>query len=183
MAVKALDLFDAYAKDKLPREGGFIVSSFFDPHSTYSKYELVSYDTVKAIYMTEEGITFQSEGHKLYILVEPATYPKKYIEPFRRDTYEQIPQRLNELDVLKTSNHSSIYVSKQPVITYSSFTILKPTNINFAFVFYNLPSVMETLEFFFTQTLNKEADVSKRDAKEAAKLIVANWQETRNSFK
>ena len=37
MAEKALDLFQAYQQDKLPREGGYIVSSFFDENSTDRK--------------------------------------------------------------------------------------------------------------------------------------------------
>jgi len=64
MASKAMDLFEAYAQDKLPKDEGYIVSSFFNPSSAYSKYEIVSYSGVKSIYLNEEGITFQTNGKK-----------------------------------------------------------------------------------------------------------------------
>lgn len=99
MAPKALDLFQAYSQDKLPREGGYIVSSFFEGRTAYSIYEVVAYSGVKSIYLTEEGLTFQTDGNKLFVLVEPATYPQKFVEPFRRDTKHQIPQRFNELEI------------------------------------------------------------------------------------
>ena len=99
MAPKALDLFQAYSQDKLPREGGYIVSSFFSETSTYSIYEVVAYSGVKNIYLTEEGLTFQTDGSKLFVLVEPPTYPRKYIEPFRRESSQTIPHRFSELDI------------------------------------------------------------------------------------
>jgi len=34
MAIKALDLFQAYSQNNLPKEGGYIVSSFFNKNST-----------------------------------------------------------------------------------------------------------------------------------------------------
>jgi len=39
MAVKALNLFRAFAEEKLPSEGGYIISSFFQETSAYSKYK------------------------------------------------------------------------------------------------------------------------------------------------
>ena len=64
MAEKALDLFQAYNEGKLPKEGGYIVSSFFNNTSTYSIYEVVAYNGVKSIYASEEGLTFQTDGNK-----------------------------------------------------------------------------------------------------------------------
>ena len=72
MPVRALDLFEAYAQNQLPKDEGYIVSSFFHDHSAYSIYEVVSYSGVKSIYVTENGITFQTNGKKLHILIEPA---------------------------------------------------------------------------------------------------------------
>jgi hypothetical protein len=174
MAEKALDLFQAYSTDKLPKDGGYIVSSFFHSKSTYSVYEIVAYSGVKSIYLTEEGLTFQTDGNKLYILVEPASYPEKYIEPVSRKSREQIPHRFKELEIHTAKNQTKIMVSKEPVISYSSFTILRPSGVNFALVFYTMPEVLATLEYFFTQTLNKEAQVPSTDAKKAAKIVVEN---------
>lgn len=71
MPTKALDLFQAYAQEKLPRDGGYIVSSFFDATSSYSRYEVVAYNGVKGISMTDEGLQFQADGNKIFVLVEP----------------------------------------------------------------------------------------------------------------
>ncbi len=171
MAVKALDLFQAYAQEKLPNDGGYIVSSFFDQNSTYSRYEVVAYSNVKSIFLAEDGLTFQTDGNKLFVLVEPANYSKKYIEPVNRDSNEQIPHRFSELNIYTAKNQTKIMVSQKPIMTYSSFTILKPTGINFALFFYNLKEVMKTLEFFFSETLHKEASVPSSDAKKAAKYV------------
>ena len=172
MSAKALDLFQAYSEGKLPMDGGYIVSSFFDKTSTYSRYEIVAFSSVKNIYLGEEGLTFQTDGNKLFILVEPSSYPRKYIEPFRRDTKHQIPQRFSELETIVAKNQSKIFISKTPIISYSSFTVLKPTGMNFALIFFTLPEIKETLSFFFTQTLNKEADIPSLDAKKAARKII-----------
>ena len=72
MAEKALDLFKAYAQNKLPKEGGYVVSTFFDTNSVYSIYETVAYNGVKSIYLTEDGLTFQTDGCQVYTLIEPA---------------------------------------------------------------------------------------------------------------
>ena len=172
MANKAMDLFQAYAKGALDKEGGYIVSSFFDNNSAYSRYEVVAFAGVKNITLTSEGLTFQTDGNKLHILVEPANYPKKHLEPVSRDTSESIPHRFKELDIYTAKNQTKIMVSKEPVITYSSFTILVPTGMNFSILFYNLPDVYDSLQFFFEQTLNREAGIPKSDAKKAAATVV-----------
>ena len=172
MAIKALDLFQAYAQDKLPREGGYIVSSFLSDTSTYSIFEVVAYSAVKNLYLSKEGLTFQSDGNKLFVLVEPPTFPKKYIEPFRRDTSEKIPHRFSELEIFTAKDQSKIMVSQEPIYTYGSFTILKPTGINFSFIFYTRDDVLDSLRLFFERTLNEEAKIAKGDAKKATTQIV-----------
>jgi hypothetical protein len=171
MAAKALDLFQAYAQGKLPKDGGYIVSSFFDQHSAYSRYEVVAYSGVKSIYLTESGITFQTDGNKLFVLVEPPNYSRKHVEPVNRESDAQIPHRFSELEIHVSKNQSKVMVSREPIIAYSSFTVLKPTGVNFALVFYHREDVLDTLEFFFTQTLHKEAGVPTIDSKRAARLV------------
>ena len=172
MAIKALDLFQAYTQDKLPKGGGYIVSSFLNERSTYSQYEVVAYSAVKSLYLTSDGLTFQSDGNKLFVLVEPPTYHRKYIEPFRRDSGDKIPHSFSELKIHTAKDQSKIMVSNEPVFTYGSFTIMRPTGINFAFVFYNLEDVMESVRLFFEKTLNQEAKVPKSDAKKASAIII-----------
>lgn len=172
MQPKALDLFQAYSQNKLPREGGYIISSFFSEKSTYSKYEIVAYNGVKSLYLSEDGLTFQTDGNKLFILVEPPSYSKKHIEPFRRDSKEQIPHRFSELEIITANNQTKIMISKEPIIAYSAFTILKPRGINFAFIFYNRPDVFDTIKSFFTKTLNKEARVPQTNALKSSEEII-----------
>ncbi|MDL2228895.1 hypothetical protein LJC14_01460 [Treponema sp. OttesenSCG-928-L16] len=178
MAVKAMDLFDAYAKDQLPRDEGYIVSSFFSENTAYSIYEVVSYSGVKAIYLTETGLTFQTNGKKLYILVEPASYPNKAMEPYVRSAQEQIPLRFNELETLTAKNQTRIMIAKKPIISFSSFTILRPTGINFALVFYKLPDLYESLATFFEKTFNKEAGIPQADSKKSAQTAIRIIEET-----
>ncbi|MDR0321433.1 MAG: hypothetical protein LBI28_08000 [Treponema sp.] len=169
--VKFRNLFDAYAQGKLPFAHGYIVSSFFSPTSNYSIYEVVSYAGVKEIFMTETGLQFITGGKKLYILLEPDTYQIKFQEPVSRAEGEKIPKRFSELEIITARNQSKIMVAKDPIESYGSFTILKPTGINFSVVFYQLPDVYESISAFFTETLNRQRKVPESDAKHAAKLI------------
>jgi hypothetical protein len=172
MTPKALELFKAYTDGQLPSEGGYIVSSFLNEGSPYSRYEVVAYNGVKSIYLTAEGLTFQTDGNKLFVLAEPASYSHKATEPFRRSAKDQIPLRFSELEILTTRNQTKVMVSKSPLMTYGSFMILKPSGINFSFIFYNLADVFDTIAKFFAATLNKEAGVSKVEAEKASKLVV-----------
>ena len=179
---KALDLFEAFAKEKLPRDHGYIVSSFFSENSAYSIYEVVSYSGVKAIHLTETGLLFQTNGKKLYVLVEPASYPLKAMEPVHRNDKERIPKRFSELEIINAKNNTRIMVAKEPIESFASFTILKPTGINFALVFYNLPDIFDNLDAFFEASLNKELQIPNSDAKAVAKVIIAAIEKTM-SFK
>jgi hypothetical protein len=171
MTVKAMDLFEAYSQDKLPKDQGYIISSFFSDKSAYSIYEVVSYSGVKSIYLTDTGLTFQTNGKKIHVLVEPASYPNKAMEPYVRANTEQIPKRFSELETLTAKNETRIMIAKQPIDSFSSFTILRPMGINFALVFYNLPDIYDTLSSFFEKTLNKETGIPQADAKKGAKKI------------
>ncbi|MDR3139613.1 MAG: hypothetical protein LBT95_08065 [Treponema sp.] len=180
MPVKAMDLFEAYARNQLPKEEGYVVSSFFSNNSAYSIYEILSYSGVKAIYQTDTGLTFQSTGKKIYILIEPATYPSKAMEPYVRTNDEQIPLRFSELEQITAKNQSKIMIAKKPIESFSSFTILKPTGMNFALVFYRLPDLFDTLQLFFEKTLNREAGIPQTDAKKSAKRIAETVSATMN---
>jgi hypothetical protein len=85
---------------------------------------------------------------------------------------EQIPHRFSELEILTTRNQTKVMVSKQPLMTYGSFTILKPTGINVSFLFYNQPDVFDTVAKFFATSLNKQAGVPKTEAVKASHLVI-----------
>jgi len=171
--VKYRDLFEAFTQGKLPLAQGYIVSSFFDERSAYSIYEIVSYAGVKEIYPSGDGITFVTGGRKLHILVEPATYHFKPVEPVSRAEGERIPKRFNELETIIAKNQSRIMVAKEPIETYGSFTVLKPQGINFAVVFYQLPDIFDSLSLFFENSLNQQRKIPQGDAKKAAQYIIS----------
>jgi len=169
--VKFRNLFDAYSQGKLPFNHGYIVSSFFSEKSYYSKYEIVSYAGVKEIFPTAEGLTFVTGGKKLHVLLEPDTYNKKFQEPVSRSDEERIPKRFVELETITASNQSKIMVAKEPDESYGSFTILKPTGINFSIIFYQTTELYTALTAFFTDSFNRFRRVPAIDAKKAAQLI------------
>lgn len=171
--VKAMDLFEAYSQNKLPMDSGYIVSSFFREDSAYSLYEIISYSTVKDIYVSGDGLTFQTNGKKLFLLVEPANFPHKAVEPVFRANGFQAPLRFKEANIVSAKNQSTIMYSKKVQEAISAFTVVKPTGINFAFLFYPLPDVFKSVELFFEKTLNQEAVIPLADAKVVAKSFAA----------
>ena len=166
------NLFDAYQQGKLPFAQGYIVSSFFSQTSLYSIYEVVSYAGVKEIFLTETGLQFVTGGKKLYILLEPDTYQVKFQEPVSRAEGEKIPKRFNELEEIIAKNQTKIFIAKEPNESFGSFTVLKPTENNFAMVFYQTPKMYEALAEFFVETFNRQRKVPEHDAKNAAVKIV-----------
>lgn len=178
MAIKAMDLFEAYTQNKLPMDEGYIVSSFFRQDSTYSIYEIVSYSAVKDFYMSGNGITFQTNGKKLYILVEPANYNYKTVEPYCRSKEDQIPFRFSEANIITAKNQAKIMYNKEAMQAISAFTVLKPEGMNFAFLFYSLPDVFQSMEKFFAKTFNQEAGLPQVDSAKAAKQIAELCSQT-----
>jgi hypothetical protein len=168
MAVKAMDLFEAYSQNKLPKDQAYVVSSFVNANTGYVIYEVVSYSGVKAIYQEGNGITFQSQGKKMHILLEPASYSHKGIEPYLRDTGERIPLRFKELEIFTAKNQIKAMISKQPTESLSSFTIMKPSGLNISFVFYNAPDIYQTLGIFFEKSFSKDGGLPLADAKKEA---------------
>jgi len=169
--VKAMDLFEAYEQHRLPLDEGYIISSFFKDESAYSVYEIVSYSTVKDIYLSEDGLNFQTNGKKLYLLVEPANYPHKSVEPVFRERDYQVPLRFKEADIITCKNMSHVMFSKKPHESLSSFTVIRPTGINFSFIFYVRDDVFKSIELFFEKTLNQEALLPLNDSKNIAKTF------------
>jgi hypothetical protein len=180
---KAMDLFNAFSEGKLPLEAGYIVTSFFQENSPYAKYEVVAYSNAKSLFLSDEGLIFQTDGNKLFVLAEPADYERKDLEPFSRDGQRQIPHSFSEVDQFTAANGARIMLSRLPVVAYSSFTIVKPTTLSFSILFYNLPDVFDSIAAYFQKTLSTEARLPAADAVAAAGRIVAGlkrftiWQE------
>lgn len=170
------ELFSAYNKNELPQQGGFIISAFFDNNSTYTKYEVTSYAAVKDIYVNDEGIVFQADGKKIFVIVEPQDYTEKHVEPAYRDTTHRIPYRLKELEVFTSKRQDRIMIGKEPVITYTSFTIMKSQGHNFSYVVHNTDDLLAAIKSFFEQSMWKDARVPKTDAAKVAELVVAEFK-------
>ena len=142
---KIMDLFEAYTNGELPREGGFIITEHLDDSSRYARYEVISYGNVKDIYMIEEGIMFQADGRKIFVLFEPLNYASKHVEPAYRDDAHRIPYRLKELEVMATKRQEKIMVAKEPVETYTSFTVANETGLTTSYIVYKDESTERTI--------------------------------------
>jgi hypothetical protein len=177
---KVLSLFDAYASDRLPKDQGYIVSSFINGNTGYSIYEVISYSGVKAIYPDGTGLTFQSQGRKLHVLIEPSSYPHKSIEPYLRDKTDQIPLRFKEVGKIISKNQSTLYWAKKPIESLSSFTVARPIGFNVSFVFYNRQDIYTTLSKFFEQSFTNDAGLPMADARKGAEEITAVVKKTMN---
>lgn len=166
------ELFSAFSNGELPTDGGYILSSFFDDTSTYSRYEMTSYNNVKDIYLNPDGdLTFMADGKKLFVLVEPAGYPRKYTEPSMRDSAHSIPYRFGELEIITSKRQDRIMVGKKPVISYTSFTIVQSLGDNFSYIIYDTHDLYEVIEKIFAKTLWKDANVPKADAEKTVGYI------------
>jgi hypothetical protein len=177
---KVLNLFEAYSSDKLPRDQGYIISSFINGNTGYSIYEVISYSGVKAIYPDSGGLTFQSQGRKLHVLIEPASYPHKGIEPYLREKSDQIPLRFSELEKFVTKTQVTVYYARNPIESLSSFTVTLPAGLNIAFVFYNRPDIYTTLSKFFEQSFTNDAGLPMADARKGGEGIASIVKKTMN---
>jgi hypothetical protein len=82
-----------------------------------------------------------------------------------------MPKRFDELETIIARNQYRVMVAKEPNEISGSFTILKPTSLNFSIVFYDNQQTYETIESFFIESLNRQRRVPQGDAKKAAQLI------------
>lgn len=178
MAVKAMDLFEAYKQGKLPMDEGYIVSSFFKTDTSYSVYEIISYSAVKDLYPSGNSLTFQTNGKKIFVLAEPPTYRHKQVEPFIREKEFLVPFRFNEAEIITAKNQAKVMFNKEPQMAVSSFTVVRPEGMDFAFLFYSLPDVFNSMEKFFAKSLNNEAAIPQLDATKAAKKIATLCEQT-----
>ncbi len=169
---KATSLLKAYMTETIPPNGGFIVSAFFQPGSSYSIYEITAYRNVKDIYRTTEGLTFKTDGNRTHLMVEPASFIKKHIEPVNRETGLSIPYRFNEMEIIKGNKSEKIMIPQEPMMLYSSFTVLEQDKDYFAFIFHPTQDVYIALRKFIADSLYNDSNLNKKDAMEAAKMVL-----------
>ncbi|GAB6090659.1 transposase [Spirochaeta dissipatitropha] len=168
---KMLDTFTAYKNGKLPNQNGYILSVFYHDSAAYTRYELVSFGNVKDIFASEDGLVFQAEGRKLYVLVEPAGWPTSHIEPAYRTDAERVPYRFKEMIDFTTGRRDHVYIGAEPVVSYTSFTVVKPTGQNVSYIFYPSDDVKKVILEFFRLSLWKQTRVPQSDARRVLEPI------------
>ena len=171
-----MELYEAYEKNMLPKEEGYVVSAFYLPDSPYSILEVISYSEVKNFFASTDSLTFQSNGKKIYILVEPSSYNHKSQEPYVRPSKYQIPLRFNDLNIYTCKNQYKVMYNKEPQMMMTSFTVLKPTGHNFSLIVFQQDDVQQTLAKLFQSALRNESNVPMADSKkigdDLAEMIV-----------
>ncbi len=182
LMAKITELFDAYTKGELPREGGFIITEFLEDSSRYARYEVISYGNVKDIYLNDDGILFQADGRKLYLLFEPLNYSSKHVEPAYRDESHRIPYRLKELFIYSTKRQEKVMIAKDPVETYTSFTIANETGLTSSYIVHKEESTLKTILAFFDQTMWKTLGTSRSDAKKVCEILEEPMQKVMVPF-
>ena len=166
------ELFECFNKGEFPMDGGYIVSAFFHEQSMYSKFEMISYSNVKDIYLTDEGLTFQADGQKIFWVVEPSNYTNKATDPTYRPDNEKIPYRMNEVEIYTTKRQDRVLIGKKPAYSYTSFTVMKSADQNYSYIFYMGDDIDKTMENFFVKSLYEQAGVPHADAEHVAKILV-----------
>lgn len=169
---KAMSLIKAYKSEQLPFEGGFIISSFFSNKSIYAIYEITAYKNVKDIYFTPEGLTFKTDGNRTHILVEPPTYSKKFDEPVHREAGHSIPYRFDDCTILTGKRQEKIMIPEEPVMLYSSFTILQSEGDNFSYIFFPTPDVYMAMKKFIIDSLYNDCRLRKEDTQKAGEVFL-----------
>ena len=189
MALRAMELYEAYEKNMLPKDEGYVVSAFYLPDSPYSILEVISYSEVKNFFASNDSLTFQSNGKKIYILVEPSSYNHKSQEPYVRPSKYQIPLRFNDLNIYTCKNQYKVMYNKEPQMVMTSFTVLKPSGHNFSLVVFQQDDIKQTLAKLFQSALHNESNVpmldSKKIGEDLAELIVTKlcWPNKKTSKK
>ncbi len=184
----AMELFEAYAQNKLPETQGLIISAFFKEDSAYSIYEVVSYSDIKDIYMTSDALHFKAKGKKILLIAEPPKFAQKNKEPFKRTNGCKVELSFSESFVNIAESKAKLIFNKKEIDMPDGFEVLKPEGINFSFLFYSNNSEnnddkndnentdsktgIENLADFLIKSLNQEAIIPLADAEKTAKQFL-----------
>lgn len=169
---KATSLVKAYLSGTIPESGGFVISAVFDSGSIYSIYECTAYRNVKDVTRTPDGMVFVSDGNRTHILVEPAIYPQKHIEPVNREEGRSVPYRFNEMKIISTKKSEKIMIALEPHLLYNSFTIMEKQKDFFAYIFYPTEDVYTAIKRFMADSLYNDCNFSKQDSLGAASAFL-----------
>jgi hypothetical protein len=172
---KPVDLFQAYKAGKLPMDGGgFIMSIFYDNArgSMYTIYEIVTYNSVKDIRFSGEGLWFKSDMYKVFVLLEPLSFNEKFKDPIHRGQGMSIPYKFSECQVFNMKNNSKVIIGKEAQFSFSSFTVVEPDGDDLSVFFFPIESVYDDIQSFLLTTLRNDIAADSYDAKKVARFIV-----------
>ena len=169
---KALTLEKAYMTEQIPSTGAFLISASFPDETPYAIYEITAYRSVKDIFKTADGVIFKTDGNRTYILIEPSSYAKKYIEPVNRETDRMIPYRFDEMTVHTGHRSEKIMVPLEPSFLYATFTVVDRGRDSYSYVFFPTPDVYVAMKSFLADSLYNDCDLGKGDAKVGADLAI-----------
>ena len=164
----ATPLIKAYMTETIPSDGGFIITAFFKGGTNYAIYEITAYRNVKDIFRTEDGVTFKTDGNRTHILVEPASYTKKYMEPVNREEGDSIPYRFNEMTTITGPKSEKVMIPQKPIMLYSSFTILEQQSDYFSYLFNPTKDVYVAIKKFIADSLYNDCNLGLSTSKEAS---------------
>ena len=162
MTRKWIELFKGLSEAAIEFNGtGYIVNAMFDTSSNYTRLEVIAFKNVKNFIASDSGVTFQSDGYKAFLVYEPKTYQYKFQEPYLRSGKAHIPMRWNELEVITLATKDRVFVTKDPYMSYGSFTVEKPVSGDFVYYFYETPELMTNLDNFISTILHKDLRIPK----------------------
>jgi hypothetical protein len=177
MAKKWIELFEGLMKGEIPFDGtGYILSTHFQQSSPYTVFEIIAFRNIKQFIQEDQGVTFYSDGYKVYLLYEPVTYRFRFQEPYLREKDDSIPMRWNELETFDLPSKDRVIVSKEPYASMGSFYISQPGKGNYVYYFYELENIQENLDFFLTKLMNEELKVPRSKMHEILELVHKNLE-------
>lgn len=160
---KVVELFKGLMQGDIePGAGGYTISVRLNDRYNYGIFEVIGFKNVKGIAQSDTGVTFQSDGYKVFLLYEPINYPKRFMEPYLRDDADQIPLRFAELEVVEMPNKDRVFVSKQPYRSQGSFTVESPEEGNFVYYVSEGSQMDRAAEEFLRKVLTDDFKVVKR---------------------
>jgi len=182
MSKKWIELFKGLSEEAIVFDGtGYIVNAGFDTSSNYTKLEIIAFKNIKNFIPSDSGVTFQSDGFKIFIVFEPKSYQYKFQEPYLRSGKAHIPMRWSEIEIITLPTKDRVFVTKQPFMSFGSFTVEKPSSGDFVYYFYENPEIMENLDNFITTILHKDLRIPKTSIPEILGHLRRNMEAFKNS--
>ncbi|MCB1327432.1 MAG: hypothetical protein H7A21_08365 [Spirochaetales bacterium] len=177
-----VDLFSGMARGSIPFDGtGMILDAKFDPNSNYAIFEIIWFKNVKNIIPSDDSVTFQSDGHKIFLMYEPQSFTARYMEPYLREDGRKIPMRFNELAKIELDNRDSVFVSLKPYTSHGSFTVEAPARGNLVYYFFDTGEVadgeaaLRNLHLFLVTVLKDDFRLKRQYVDQVTEVLRQNF--------